>query len=162
MPETRRDTITLIQKALEDAVNPIAYMEKVAPYIPDGGASMMFAYGRMVERCGCILEVFNIPIIEIIPRSWQKELGLGNSDRVMAPRMPPRLPPEQKIAWRAKNKVAIKSAREHNATAKRAWKLKLKEEAQRRFPTQNVTLKTCDALLLLDAAIKLEGEKLNL
>lgn len=162
MPVTRRDTIDLIKKALYEAVNPIAYMEKVAAFIPDGGASMMFEYGRKVERPGCILEMLDIRVIEIIPRSWQKELGLGKSDRIMPPRMPKGLNKAQKIAWRVQNKVALDAARVHNAKAKRDWKNKLKDEAQRRFPNLKVTLKTCDALLLLDAAIKLEGEKLNL
>lgn len=162
MPPTRRDTISLLQRALTESVNPIAYMEKVSPFIPDGGASMMFEYGRKVERVGCILEVFNIRIIEIIPRSWQKELGLGKSERIAPPRMPKGFNPAQKAAWRAQNKIAIDAARVHNAKAKRDWKNKLKEECQRRFPQQNVTLKTCDALLLLDAAYKLEAEQLTL
>ena len=38
-------------------------------------------------------------------------------------------------------------------------KNKLKAEAQRRFPDQNVTLKTADALLILDYAMDKEGEK---
>ena len=162
MPVTRRDTIDLIKETLYEAVDPIAYMEKVAAFIPDGGASMMFEYGRKVERPGCILEMLNIRVIEIIPRSWQRELGLGKSDRISPPRMPQGFNKAQKIAWRLQNKVALDAARVHNAKAKRDWKNRLKEEAQRRFPQLNVTLKTCDALLLLDAAIKLEGEKLNL
>jgi hypothetical protein len=38
---------------------------------------------------------------------------------------------------------------------KTAWKTKLKAEAQRRFPDQTVTLKTADALLILDWAQQL-------
>jgi hypothetical protein len=38
----------------------------------------------------------------------------------------------------------------------RAWKMKLKAEAQRRFPALNVTLATADALLLLDYALRQE------
>lgn len=38
------------------------------------------------------------------------------------------------------------------AGGKTAWKNKLKAEAQRRFPDQTVTLKTADALLILDWA----------
>lgn len=37
------------------------------------------------------------------------------------------------------------------------WKRKLKEEAQRRFPNQQVTLKTADALLILEYAKTKEG-----
>jgi hypothetical protein len=38
-------------------------------------------------------------------------------------------------------------------TSKTEWKNKLKAEAQRRFPQLNVTLKTADALLLLEHAM---------
>ncbi len=38
--------------------------------------------------------------------------------------------------------------------SKTAWKNKLKAEAQRRFPQLNVTLKTADALLILEYAIR--------
>ena len=41
-------------------------------------------------------------------------------------------------------------------TGKREWKNKLKAEAQRRYPRLDVTLKTADALLLLDYAIAKE------
>lgn len=162
MPETRRDTITLVDRALEDAVNPVAYYEKVAAYIPDGGASAMITYGRMIERVGCILELRGIKLIEITPQNWQKELSLGKSERISPPRMPNGYTKAQKTIWREQNKLAIRSAKAHNDKAKRDWKAKLRGEAQRRFPALNVTAKTCDALLLLDVAVKLEGEKLNL
>jgi hypothetical protein len=42
-------------------------------------------------------------------------------------------------------------------TGKREWKNKLKSEAQRRYPQLDVTLKTADALLILDYAIAEEG-----
>jgi crossover junction endodeoxyribonuclease RuvC len=38
--------------------------------------------------------------------------------------------------------------------SKTEWKNKLKAEAQRRFPHLNVTLKTADALLMLDCAMR--------
>ena len=38
----------------------------------------------------------------------------------------------------------------------REWKNALKAEAQRRYPALKITLKTCDALLLLDYAVKRE------
>ena len=40
-----------------------------------------------------------------------------------------------------------------------AWKRKLKEEAERRFPNSSVTLATADALLILDYAMEKEGIK---
>lgn len=39
------------------------------------------------------------------------------------------------------------------------WKRKLKERAQQLFPSQTVTLKTSDALLILDYAISTEATK---
>lgn len=39
----------------------------------------------------------------------------------------------------------------------REWKNALKAEAQRRYPEQRVTLKTCDALLILDWALAQRG-----
>jgi len=46
-----------------------------------------------------------------------------------------------------------------DAGGKAEWKRKLKAEAQRRFPTLTVTLKTADALLILDYATKQKGER---
>ena len=41
-----------------------------------------------------------------------------------------------------------------SCASKSEWKNKLKAEAQRRFPQLNVTLKTADALLLLEHAVR--------
>lgn len=41
-----------------------------------------------------------------------------------------------------------------SCASKTEWKNKLKAEAQRRFPHLNVTLKTADALLMLDYALR--------
>ena len=41
--------------------------------------------------------------------------------------------------------------------SKTVWKNKLKAEAQRRFPHLNVTLKTADALLILEHSISAAG-----
>lgn len=151
MPDTRRGCIDAIDSIIQQHQGeqaPVAYMEKIAPFIPGGGASSMFEFGRNVERIGCVLECKGIRIVEIIPRSWQKKLGLGNSDRIRV----------------SKDMTAAeqKSAKAHNDIAKRDWKRKLKEEAERRFPQIKVTLKNCDALLLLDVAILSEREGLGI
>jgi hypothetical protein len=154
MPDTRRGCIDAIENILTEEAelgyvgSPIAYMEKVSPFIPGGGASMMFQYGRNVERIGCVLECKGIRIVEIIPRSWQKALGLGSSDRVKV--------------TKDMNPAEVKSAKAHNDQAKRDWKNKLKAEAERRFPQIKVTLKNCDALLLLDVAIQTERAGLGI
>ena len=162
MPETRRGVIDLIKEILHDADNPIAYVEKGSHYIPAAGASTMFTYGSNVERIGCILETLDVRLIEITPQKWQKILGLGISDRIAPPRMPPGFDSKQKAMWRSQNFDALESAANHNAQAKRDWKAKLKAEAERRFPHLKVTFKTADALLILEAAIEIEGEMLHL
>jgi hypothetical protein len=162
MPETRGDTIMLIKRILNDAVRPVAYTEKVAPYIPGGGPSAMFTYGGNVERPQCILETLGCPIVEITPQKWQKLLNLGNSERISPPRMPPRLSREAKKKWKSDHFDELERAAKHNDAAKREWKKRLKEEAARRFPEINVTAKNCDALLLLDAVIIIEGAVLTL
>lgn len=159
MLETRRDLIDLfsgIQKA--NGIAPIvAYTEKISGFIPDGGASMMFQFGAACERIGAILETLGIRIIEVTPQRWQKHLSLGNSDRISAPRCPKGLKGAAKEQWKEQNAEAIKAAKAHNARAKTEWKNKLKSEAQRRFPGTPITLKTCDACLILDYAMQQEG-----
>lgn len=160
-PDTRRDMIDLFNRILgehEGPVAPVAYMEKVVAYIPDAGASSMFEYGRRVERPGCVMECLGIRQIEITPQSWQGHLSLGKSERVPTLKMPRGLTMGQKIKWRSQNKNKLESIRLYNARAKRDWKNKLKAESQRRFPDLKVTLFNCDALLILETAIKLEGE----
>lgn len=144
MPETRRDTIDALRERTQgdfDSRPAVCYHEKINPFIPDGGASQMFAFGANVERCGCIIETLGVRLIEIAPKVWQKQLGLGSSDRVRVP------------SKTEATKEQIKAAKAFNAHAKTEWKNKLKAEAQRRFPQLKVTLKTCDALLILECAI---------
>lgn len=168
MPETRAEMIDIIWRIIQESSEPsIAfYIEKVSSFIPDGGASMMFEYGRNVERPGCIIETIArtsgiiIRTVEITPKAWQKELGLGGSDRISPPRMPNGLDQRGKAVWKSLNSLAIASAKAHNDKAKREWKNKLKGEAYRRFPELKITLKNCDALLILLAAIQIEGSSL--
>ena len=46
-----------------------------------------------------------------------------------------------------------------SCASKTEWKNKLKAEAQRRFPHLNVTLKTADALLILEHSISAAGDE---
>ena len=148
MPDTRRGVIDAVKLILEENATggsdgaPVAYIEKITGFIPDGGASQMFEFGRSVERVGCIVEALGIRIIEVTPQVWQKSLSLGGKGLLRA--TPEMTPGERK---------GIKS---RNALLKRQWKSKLKGEAERRFPMCNVTLKTCDALLILDYGISQE------
>lgn len=139
IPETRGDCISLLRGIV--AATPVqwtAYHEKITGFIPDGGATMMFEFGRNVERIGCILETLGVRILEVAPREWQARLALGKVDRQRAT-----------ADMTLEQKAAVKR---HNAHAKQDWKNKLKADAQRRFPGLKVTLKNCDALLILDYA----------
>lgn len=152
MPDTRRGVIDVVKRILEENATagsdgaPVAYIEKITGFIPDGGASQMFEFGRSVERVGCIVETLGIRIIEVAPQVWQKSLSLGGKGLLRAT-----------ADMTADEKKWLKS---HNALLKRQWKAKLKGEAERRFPKRDVTLKTCDALLILDYAISKEREVL--
>lgn len=145
IPETRRDCIDLLREIYEKwSSNCVAYIEKISPYIPGGGATAMFHFGANVERMGCIIETLGIRLIEVPPKKWQQHFGLGKSDRISA--------------TKDMDKAQKKRVTAHNAKAKGAWKNKLKAEAQRRYPGIKVTLKTCDALLILDYAIAAESK----
>ncbi len=158
MPETRGDVINFLKHHVGDhAKDCVAYHEKINGYIPDGGPSMMFQFGANCERVGCILETLGVRIIEITPQAWQKDLALGKKDLVRVPSAPKELKGADKKEWNAENADAIKAAKAHNAKAKTDWKNKLKSESQRRFPNVGATLKTCDALLILDYAVRHES-----
>lgn len=155
MPETRGDTIALIRRIYAKACEPtICYHEKVANFIPDGGASQMMSFGRSAERCACIAETLGIPLVEIPPKEWQKLLNLGSSERKSVPKAPSNLSKGEAKSWKIMHADEIKAAKTHNATAKREWKNKLKATAQQRHPSITVTLGTADALLILDASFR--------
>lgn len=152
MPEDRRGCIEAIRSIInQDAEigapgGIVAYHERITGFIPDGGASQMFEFGRAVERVACIMETFDIKVVEITPQAWIKELNMGSKGLEKATREMSQI-----------EKAALKK---RNAEKKRDWKNKLKFEAEKRFPGLKVTLKTCDALLILDAAIEIERQKL--
>lgn len=165
MPETRGDTIAVFKEIIASTLpndRIVCYHEKVANFIPDGGASQMMAFGRSAERCACIAETLGIPLIEILPKEWQKLLNLGSSERKSVPKAPRADKSMSKkeakaaaAAWKAEHADEITAVKASNAKAKRDWKNKLKEEAQRRYPgIPGVTLYTADALLILAAAAR--------
>lgn len=167
MPETRGDCIALVKSIVGDwPANWTAYHEKIAGFIPDGGASQMFEFGRSVERVGCILETIGVRVIEVTPQTWQAVFSLGKAERVPVPRCPIiRIPKDAtpfqirelkaeqaqvKRQFEGQYAAAIRTAKAQNARFKAEWKNKLKAEAQRRYPTLASTLKTADALLILE------------
>jgi hypothetical protein len=152
MPETRRDTIDLLQQLARNPKDTVAYIEKINGYIPDGGPSQMFEFGKSVERVGCILETLGVRLIEITPQAWIKSLALGKMEKIPLPKPPKGLDKVGMSIWKQQNAENIKSVKAANQRLKTEWKNKLKSEAQRRFPSIKVTLGNCDALLILEAA----------
>ena len=162
MPEERSELIqlfkTLIAGKPQDCVG---YIEKVSAYIPDAGASMMLNYGIQIERPACILECLGVRMVDMPPKRWQNELGLERTKRLPIPKPPEFLDKRAKAQWNSNHKDEINAIKNQNSKLQREWKEFLKLEAERRFPTlAGITLKTCDALLILDAACKLEGQQL--
>jgi hypothetical protein len=150
MPATVNDSVRLFCDITKNMSGEyVAYIEKISGYIP-GAGGMLFEFGRQVERPSAILTTLGIRIIEVTPQNWQKGLSLGNSGRGRVPSVPRGLDEPSKAAWRAAHAEEIKMVKKANAGLKRDWKLKLRGEAQRRFPGLDVTLATCDALLILD------------
>lgn len=190
MPDSRIGILRILREQVLQADGAmVCYIEKVAPYIPGGGASMMFEFGRQAERVECVAEILSqVPghrfeIVHISPKDWQEALNLGKSERTPVPRppAPPRPPKEldgpSKKEWlkreKKNHKVTVKNFNEQfkeqikaceseNAKLKRQWKNELRLIATHRFPEVTVTIANCDALLILDAAIVLEGSKLPL
>jgi hypothetical protein len=150
MPATVNDSVRLFCDVTKNMSGEfVAYIEKISGYIP-GAGGMLFEFGRQVERPSAILTTLGIRIIEVTPQNWQKGLSLGNSGRSRVPSAPRGSTESAREAWGIMHETEIKAIKSANAGLKRDWKLKLRGEAQRRFPGLDVTLATCDALLILD------------
>lgn len=73
MPETP----LLLLEFLEDYdYGSVCYMEKVQG-IPGMGANRMFEFGKGFGHLEMALMSCKIPVVEITPQKWQKELQLG-------------------------------------------------------------------------------------
>ena len=121
LPDTVHDLVDILRTLRTSGVE-IAYIEKVGGYIAGSPApgSAMFGFGRNVGQLEGVLATLGFRIEEVLPRTWQKPLGIGTRSGCDSPA---------------------------------DWKRKLKDVCQRRFPYLDVTLKTADALLILDYAI---------
>lgn len=170
MPETRESAIEFFRELdnfcrVNQGTKVRIIIEKIVPFCPGAGAAHMFNYGSNVERVVIIPMALGFDVTLITPQNWQKTLNLGSSKRVPVP-APPRLhlPKDAPSALRAKlrkqHKLTvqkfeeehadeIKRAQKFNAQAKAEWKRYLCQKAKEFFPNADVTLKTCDALLLL-------------
>lgn len=140
MPETQPDVLHLIRAISARALGPITcYIEDIPKYVGENvPSSAIFVMAENYGYLKGVLQALGIRTIQVTPQKWMKALNLGTKGTRKAT-------PGAGIEERA----AIKA---HNAQAKRDWKNKLKAEAQRRFPHLAATLKTADALLILEHA----------
>ncbi len=145
MPSTDVDAIEVLRSAgrLRDARGAgTAYVEQLVKHMGDGvPSSTMAVYASNWGILMGALMMAKWRIILVRPQEWQKELGLGITGR-------------QKASVDGMSPTAAKAEKKRvaliNSRLKTEWKQKLRGEAQRRFPKIDVTLKTSDALLILE------------
>lgn len=148
MPDTQPDILVklafLQQRFQEQAKKefreqPITcYIEDLPKYIRQASKSTLAVMFENYGYTKGVLQALKIRTILVTPQKWQKYFGFGTKGLIPEPK---EATPEER-----------KRIQQANAIAARDWKNKLKAEAQRRFPLIEVTLNTCDALLILDYA----------
>jgi len=146
MPATEGDIIALLRKytVMAEEAGKVAYLENLVKHMGAGvPASTMAVYA---SNWGFILGALMMGgwRVELVtPQQWQGGLGLGNTGRQKA-----------NTKGMSANDAANEKRRVAtiNATLKREWKTKLKSKAQQLWPGTDVTLKTADAILILEFA----------
>jgi hypothetical protein len=142
MPETNGDILALLQSL--GTPNTTVYIEHVVGFIPGGGRGSMFAFGEQFGYLQGCIDALGFRVVRVRPQEWQKALCLGGKGSKVK-------------CEKDATKEARKLADQHNSAVDREWKNKLKAEAQRRFPKiTGITLKTADALLILEYAVMKE------
>lgn len=76
-PTTVKDLQVLLDNLIRDSAEgrPVAVLEKVWS-IPGQGHSGAFTFGKGYGRLEATLTALDVPYDEIIPRTWQKALGV--------------------------------------------------------------------------------------
>lgn len=128
MPETEGDLILRLVTIVSRDGSTVFYLEDLVKHMGAGiPASTMAVYASNWGFIKGAIQYSGSPLHIVNPRTWAKSLGLGTATQVPG---------------------TLKSV------VKREWKNKLKARAQQLYPHLEVTLKTADALLLLEFAIK--------
>ena len=136
MPDTPAELLSALMTEASDWDDCVCYLEKVGG-MPGNGASAMFTFGREYGHIEMALIAAGIPTITVTPQTWQKYFNVGT--------------------------ISITKS---SAAEKREHKHKLKVKAQQLFPEHakhgNITLKTCDALLIATYGYKIENKGFTL
>lgn len=106
---------------------PVAVLEKVGGYVGGDGqpGSAMFKFGAGYGALRMALCAVGIPYDEVQPSVWQRAVGVSS----------------RKKGKRVKGKMV-------GGESKTQYKNRLKQRAQQLYPGVEVTLATCDALLI--------------
>ncbi len=120
-PETVHEMASLLKEIPNYDWDYVAVLEFVHA-MPGQGVTSMFTFGKNYGRWQGILAALQIPYKLIRPREWQKYFG--------------------GMPTKKKNEKASKHQQRR--------KTHLKELAQSRHPELKITLKTADAVLLMD------------
>ena len=122
-----------------------AYMEEVGGFIKGNPApgSAMFTFGRGFGQLEGFLIAIGIPFELVRPQKWQKALGIAAAQTVCG---------QYEGLSDEERKAEKKRIARLNAAAKSDKKNRMKEMAQRLYPSVKVTLNTADALLILEWA----------
>lgn len=128
MPSADKDLWQwFLNHSWQNSRTAFAAIEKVGGYIKgrEGTGAAMFTFGSGYGKLLMALTAAGIPHVCVPPNVWQQALGV---------------PPRKK----RNKKTGAKGETDSE------WKNRLKDAAQRRFPTVDVTLATADALLIAD------------
>lgn len=156
MPKKYRQVIAFLSsfRLKENNHTRIAYVEDLVKHMGLGiPSSTMAVYAA---NWGLIIGALRMDgwKVELVrPQEWQKTLGLGITGRQRA-NVTGMTPGEARAE---KDRVRLL-----NSQLKYAWKKKLHDEAKRLCPHLTVTLKTADALLILEYGLRKHASELPL
>lgn len=143
MPETPGDVAQTLKSFCTDPCR--VYMERVGGFAGSAQpGSAMFNFGMGYGIIQGVIYTLGVPFELVPPMRWQSAIGLGAKGLARPPKGTV-LTKEQKRSFTLMN-----------YRAKKIWKNKLKEVAQRLYPHLKVTLLNADALLILEYARRQE------
>jgi len=130
-PESERDGLELLRSLSEVPSNYtlMGMVEKVGA-MPGQGVTSMFTFGRNYQAMRSAFLAARVPFDDVTPRTWQKAIGIS---------------PRKKVG---KKFVETKTQ----------FKNRLKAKARQLYPNTDITLATCDAVLIAHYAMLKYGE----
>lgn len=133
MPDTEQEVVKLIRRLQQV---DLVIVERVGGFMGGLGVapSGMFNFGCGFGLIKGAMLALNVEFLLVVPRKWQDSLQLGKKKDYKF----------EVIRTRGKNK-GIPAMRSN-------WKEHLQSKAQKLYPRIKVTLKTADALLMLNYA----------